>query len=74
MMKAIKEGIDIRGMFVWSLLDNFEWSDGFARRFGLIYVDYETLERTKKQSYFTYKKLIKQYSRDIFKVWKDKNK
>lgn len=74
MMKAIEEGIDIRGMFVWSLLDNFEWSDGFARRFGLIYVDFETLERTKKQSYFIYKKLIKQYSNDILNVRRDKNK
>ena len=48
--RAIADGVDLRGYFVWSLLDNFEWAFGFTKRFGLIYVDYETLERTPKDS------------------------
>ncbi len=47
---AMAEGCDVRGYFVWSLLDNFEWEYGLSKRFGLIYVDYETLERIPKQS------------------------
>jgi beta-glucosidase len=48
--RAIGEGVDLRGYFVWSLLDNFEWAYGYSKRFGVIYVDYETLERTPKDS------------------------
>jgi beta-glucosidase len=48
--RAIADGVDLRGYFVWSLMDNFEWSFGYSKRFGLIYVDYETLERTPKDS------------------------
>ena len=48
--RAIRDGVDLRGYFVWSLLDNFEWAYGFSKRFGLIHVDYETLERTPKDS------------------------
>jgi beta-glucosidase len=48
--EAITAGVDLRGYFVWSLLDNFEWAFGFSRRFGLIHVDYTTLERTVKAS------------------------
>ena len=48
--RAIADGVDLRGYFVWSLLDNFEWSFGFSKRFGIIHVDYETLERTPKDS------------------------
>jgi beta-glucosidase len=48
--RAITAGSDIRGYFVWSLLDNFEWAHGFSKRFGLVYVDYETQERTIKGS------------------------
>ena len=44
--RAIADGVDLRGYFVWSLLDNFEWAYGYSKRFGLIHVDYETLERT----------------------------
>ena len=47
---AITDDVDLRGYFVWSLLDNFEWSFGYSKRFGLIYVDYETQRRTPKDS------------------------
>ena len=47
---AIRAGADVRGYFVWSLLDNFEWAWGYSQRFGLVYVDYETGERIPKQS------------------------
>jgi beta-glucosidase len=48
--QAIDEGADVRGYFVWSLLDNFEWADGYSRRFGIVYVDYRTQERVPKLS------------------------
>lgn len=50
--RAIGDGGDIRGYFVWSLIDNFEWAEGFEPRFGLVHVDYETLARTPKDSFF----------------------
>ncbi|MGW3846754.1 GH1 family beta-glucosidase [Streptomyces fagopyri] len=49
--RASEQGVDVRGYFVWSLLDNFEWAEGYARRFGLVHVDYDTLERTPKASF-----------------------
>ncbi|WP_418961062.1 GH1 family beta-glucosidase [Streptomyces tritici] len=48
--RAITDGADVRGYFLWSLLDNFEWAYGYAKRFGAVRVDYETLERTPKAS------------------------
>ncbi|HEY3597799.1 MAG TPA: GH1 family beta-glucosidase [Paraburkholderia sp.] len=48
--QAIKEGVDIRGYFVWSLMDNFEWAFGYERRFGVVHVDYDTQQRTVKRS------------------------
>jgi len=48
--RAIEDGVDLRGYFVWSLLDNFEWSFGYRMRFGIIHVDFDTLERTPKDS------------------------
>jgi beta-glucosidase len=56
---AMAEGVDVRGYFVWSLMDNFEWSVGYSQRFGLVHIDYETLRRTPKDSYFWYRDLIK---------------
>jgi beta-glucosidase len=49
--RAIDAGVKLRGYFVWSLLDNFEWSEGYSRRFGIVHVDYATLKRTPKWSY-----------------------
>jgi beta-glucosidase len=55
---AIAEGVPVRGYFVWSLLDNFEWAFGFSRRFGIVYVDFETLERVPKDSFKWYRDFI----------------
>jgi beta-glucosidase len=55
---ALEAGVDVRGAFVWSLLDNFEWAEGFSKRFGLIYVDYPTLARIPKSSFAWYRDLI----------------
>jgi beta-glucosidase len=52
--KAISEGVDVRGYFYWSLLDNFEWDKGFWPRFGLAEVDYKTLERKIRPSAWEY--------------------
>ena len=51
---AIDDGVDVRGVFWWSLLDNFEWAYGYAKRFGLVHVDYETQARTVKSSGLRY--------------------
>ena len=52
------DGVDVRGYFAWSLLDNFEWAHGFSKRFGLVYVDFETQERTLKDSGAWYSRVI----------------
>jgi beta-glucosidase len=55
---ALLRGVDLRGYFVWSLIDNFEWAEGFSKRFGIVRVDYETLERTPKSSAYWYRDVI----------------
>ena len=60
---AIARGVDIRGYFVWSLLDNFEWASGYSKRFGLYYVDYQTQARILKDSGIWYKDLAAAFSR-----------
>jgi beta-glucosidase len=63
MHQAIAEGADVRGYFVWSLLDNFEWGSGYGVRFGLVYVDYPTQKRVPKASFLWYADLIKSVRR-----------
>jgi beta-glucosidase len=55
---AMAAGADVRGYYVWSLLDNFEWNEGYHPRFGLVHVDYETQRRTPRASYAWYRDLI----------------
>jgi len=57
--RAIQNGVDLRGYFVWSLMDNFEWAYGFSKRFGIVRVDYQTQERTLKDSALWYRELIR---------------
>jgi beta-glucosidase len=51
-------GVDVRGYFVWSLLDNFEWAMGFSKRFGIVHVDFETQQRTPKDSARFYAQVV----------------
>jgi beta-glucosidase len=62
MFDAIADGVDVRGYFVWSLLDNFEWGSGYSQRFGLVYMDYPTLRRLPKDSFHWFGDLIKAHS------------
>ncbi|UWP58304.1 GH1 family beta-glucosidase [Ruminococcus gauvreauii] len=57
--RAIQEGVPITGYHIWSYHDNFEWIDGLGTRFGLVYIDYKTLERTPKDSAYWYAEVIK---------------
>ena len=57
--RALERGVDLRGYFVWSLLDNFEWGYGYAKRFGIVRVDFDTLERTVKNSGHWYRELVR---------------
>jgi beta-glucosidase len=56
--RAVEEGVPVTGYYVWSLLDNFEWQHGYAKRFGIVYVDYPTLERIPKASFAWYRDFI----------------
>ena len=62
--RAIEDGAPCNGYFAWSLMDNFEWGQGFSQRFGLVWVDFETLERIPKDSYYWYKKYISESGLD----------
>lgn len=55
---AIEAGVNVKGYFAWSLMDNFEWAEGYLKRFGIVYVDYKTQQRTIKASGLAYKQLI----------------
>jgi beta-glucosidase len=57
-LKAKEEGTNLIGYFVWSLMDNFEWAYGYTKRFGIIYIDYVTLKRVPKKSYYWIKELL----------------
>ena len=58
---AIRDGVDVRGYFVWSLLDNFEWASGYLKRFGIVHVDYATQTRTLKRSALWYQRLVSEF-------------
>jgi len=58
-LDAIDQGVNVGGYFQWSLLDNFEWSLGYQKRFGIIYVDYDSQERLLKESAHWYSRVIK---------------
>jgi beta-glucosidase len=64
MAEAVTAGADVRGYFVWSLMDNFEWAHGYSKRFGIVHVDYASQERTWKDSAHWY--------RDLVARWKDR--
>ena len=57
--RAVREDLGLAGFFQWSLLDNFEWAEGYRKRFGIVYVDYETRERIPKESAFLYREIIR---------------
>jgi beta-glucosidase len=58
LQRAAAEGFPVKGYFLWSLMDNFEWADGYSKRFGIHYVDYKTLKRTPKLSAEWYREVI----------------
>lgn len=57
---AMQQGVNVQGYFLWSLLDNFEWNSGYAKRFGIVHVDYDTQQRTLKHSAHWYREYLKQ--------------
>jgi beta-glucosidase len=57
-LRALEDGIDVRGYLVWSIFDNFEWAEGYSKRFGLVHVDYATQRRTPRESASWYRSLI----------------
>jgi beta-glucosidase len=65
MKKAISLGVPVKGYFVWSLFDNFEWGEGYSKRFGLVFVDFATQHRIPKLSYYTYKNIIEIESKKL---------
>lgn len=60
---ALKHGADIRGYYVWSLMDNYEWAYGYTKRFGIVYVDFDTQERILKQSAHWYREFLSEVTR-----------
>jgi beta-glucosidase len=56
--RAMDDGVPLKGYTFWSLLDNYEWSLGYEKRFGLVYIDFETLDRTPKASYHALQKAL----------------
>ncbi|WP_226582706.1 GH1 family beta-glucosidase [Halobacillus litoralis] len=63
--RAIEAGVPIVGYIVWSLLDNFEWAEGYEKRFGIIHVNFETFERTRKDSYYWYRDTVNNHSFEV---------
>lgn len=63
--QAADDGVDVRGYFLWSLEDNFEWARGYSERFGIVYVDYQTQKRTIKDSGYWYRDIIKENGENL---------
>ena len=63
--RACRDGVEIDGYFLWSVMDNFEWAEGYKQRFGIIYVDYETQKRILKDSAYWYKNIIETNGKDL---------
>jgi beta-glucosidase len=57
-LEAQKQGADVRGYFAWSLLDNYEWAEGYSSRFGIVHVDYASQKRTPKGSYRAFQGML----------------
>jgi beta-glucosidase len=56
--KAIQDGVKLKGYYVWSFMDNFEWAFGYSKYFGIVHVDYQTMKRTPKKSALWYREVI----------------
>jgi len=66
LQQAIEDGVSVLGYFHWSLLDNFEWAEGYSQRFGLVHVDFETQQRTLKDSAYWYRDVIRSRGSSLF--------
>jgi beta-glucosidase len=64
--RALREGLPVTGHYAWSILDNFEWADGYKQRFGLVYVDYQTQKRIPKDSYEFYRQVIATAGKSLY--------
>ena len=64
--RAIEDGVDAKAYFHWSVMDNFEWAEGYSKRFGLVYVDYSTQKRILKDSAYWYQKVIASQGQSLF--------
>ena len=65
-LNAISRGVNLRGYFAWSLLDNYEWSHGYSKRFGIVHVDFETQRRTPKASARFYSEVVRSNGSALF--------
>ena len=65
MKRAMDEGVPVDGYYHWTLMDNFEWAEGYAPRFGLIHVDFATGKRTPKDSFYFYQQTIRENGENI---------
>ncbi|MGN0482713.1 MAG: GH1 family beta-glucosidase [Lachnospiraceae bacterium] len=65
MLRAAEDGADVRGYFLWSYMDNFEWDKGYDERFGIVYVDFETQKRIAKDSAFWYKRVMETNGKEL---------
>lgn len=70
--KAVREGVEILGYMYWSFMDNFEWQNGYRKRFGLVYVNYKTQERILKDSAYWYKKIIETNGDSLVQIKEEK--